>query len=114
MDCKYGYKCFECPEKDCNVEEKNIKEKKVLERKQYYKNYYQAHKRELSERAKLRARRIKEETGYKKPCKYCGKQINMKKGVVVFRRKYFCSKECLKNYLLSKVKDDVKDLKKNG
>ena len=114
MDCKHGYNCFECPEKDCNVEEKDIKEKLALERKQYYKDYYQEHKKELSEKARLRARKIKEEGGNIKPCKYCGKQIDLKKRVVVYKRKYFCSKECLKNYLLSKVKDNVKDIKANG
>lgn len=113
MDCKYGYKCFECPEKDCNVEEKDIKEKKILERKQYYKNYYQAHKGELSERARLRARRLKAEAKFNKKCYYCGKQISSKKAFV-FRKKYFCSKTCLKNYLLSKVKDDVKGITVNG
>ena len=113
MDCKYGYKCFDCPLADCNVEEESLSTEtaKKMKRAQYNRTYYQKHQSELNERAKQRARRLKAEGKYQRFCKHCNKEINLKKGVVVFRKKYFCSKECLKNYLLSKVKDDVKDLK---
>ena len=46
-----------------------------------------------------------------KVCKHCGKKIDLKKGAVLYRKKYFCSGECLKNYLLKKVEKDVKDVK---
>ena len=96
MACKHGYRGFECPEKDCSVGARAIKKAEEIKRTQYYKNYYQAHRKELSERARLRAKRIRDEAGYVRPCKFCGKPIDLKEGVISFRKKYFCSKECLK------------------
>lgn len=118
MVCKHK-DCFNCPEIECVLEDEELEDKEFDDivdeaargkRALYNKTYYQKHKNELRERAKLRARKIKKEKTYRM-CKHCGKKIDLKKGAVLYRKKYFCSGECLKNYLLKKVEKDVKDVK---
>lgn len=113
MICKHK-DCFNCPEKDCVLDNKELEDiTEVAERekrKSYNRAYYLKHRDDLKKRARLRARKNKEEQSYR-ACKHCGKKIDLKKGAVLYRKKYFCSGECLKNYLLKKVEKDVKDVK---
>lgn len=113
MVCKHK-DCFNCPEKNCVLDNKELEDiTEVAERekrKSYNRAYYLKHRDDLKKRARLRARKNKEEQPYR-VCKHCGKKIDLKKGAVLYRKKYFCSGECLKNYLLKKVEKDVKDVK---
>lgn len=80
MVCKHK-DCFNCPEKDCVLDNKELEDiTEVVERKKrksYNRTYYLKHQDELKERARLRARKNKEEQSYR-VCKHCGKKIDLK------------------------------------
>lgn len=106
MVCKH-MDCFNCPEKNCvldNKELENITEVAEREkRKSYNKAYYLKHRDDLKKRARLRARKNKEEQNYR-ACKHCGKKIDLKKGACFIARSIFAPGNVSKTIFLRRLK----------
>lgn len=82
-------------------------EKRQEHIKEVNKAYYESHKQELSHKARQRRMRKKiMESG----CYWCHKEFNEPRKILRYHGKYFCDDECLGEYLVDKVEDEITDI----
>lgn len=103
MSCDFN-DCLNCKREKCILDDKTTSFFEKEKRKRYNRDYYQKKRAVLKERAKQRAKELRRN----KTCKCCGKPLDLKEGAFYYRRKYFCSLGCIKNYLFMQVEKDVR------
>ena len=103
MECNRD--CFNCIYDECIEDDKPIVVKRTRDRKAYNKQYYEKNKYLIKARAIERARRKK-----KVECANCFKDITEPQMIYKYKRKVFCSTECLKEWLLERAYDDVEEV----
>ena len=107
MECNRD--CFNCIYDDCIADLKPKKEKKDMvkaNRKAYQKAYYERNKYILKARAIERAKR----KGMDLECANCFRQISEPQTIYRYKRRVFCSTECLKEFLFESANDDIEEI----
>lgn len=107
MECNRD--CFNCIHDDCIADAKTLvkkEPKQKTDRSAYWKDYYEKNKYTLKARAIERARRKNMEP----ECANCFKTITEPQMIYKYKRKVFCSIECIKEFLLTRAEDDVEEI----
>ena len=72
-------------------------------RQQYQCDYYYDNRDDL-------LKKRKKKYYAKKTCRFCGKSFE-KKVVINYKNKYFCDRQCLGGWLISRIEDDLKTIR---
>ena len=116
MKCNHK-NCTTCPydycvtEKVISKDKRDIQTKQEAWRKDYNKSYYKINRQDLKERARKRAEvlRLAKHMEKLNKCCWCDKEFDKPHEMIKYHKYYFCSEECLGEYLVDKAqkKDEL-------